>query len=455
MKDKNKITRRAFIAVSTLMGTSIAFAKDKPNTAKVVPRKISPNEKLNLAGIGVGGKGREDILSCSRENVVALCDVDLDYASYTIKRLPNAKVYQDFRKMFDEMGKDIDAVTISTPDHSHALIAYTAMKLGKHVYVQKPLTHTIAEAKLLLQTAREMKVATQMGNQGHSGVGAREVCEMIWTGAIGEVKEVHIWTDRPRGRWPQGVGEPLPEQPVPPSMDWNLWIGPAPMRPYNKGYAPHKWRGWIDFGCGALGDMGCHIMDPAFWALKLDKATEVVVDIVKQEGRNNQTYPAWSIVKYEFPAREDMGPVTIYWYDNGNKPERPTDIPAEETLGDGENGSLFIGTKGYLTAGEYGGKPRLLPEARMNDYKKPDPILPRVSGSNHYRNWLEACKGGEPACSNFEYSVPLTEVVLLGCIAQRLERKLKYNFKEGKFIGDDEANQLLTKPYRPGFELPV
>jgi hypothetical protein len=201
--------------------------------------------------------------------------------------------------------------------------------------------------------------------------------------------------------------------------------------------------------------MGCHIMDPAFWALKLDKAREVTIEIVQIEGHNTQTYPAQSTVKYHFSERENMGPVDIYWYDRGNKPKRPEDIPAEETLGDGDNGSLFIGTKGYLTAGEYGGKARLLPEARMKDYKKPDPILPRVSGSNHYRNWIEACKGGEPACSNFDYSAPLTEVVLLGCIAQRLNRKITYNMVEGKFVGDDEANALLTKSYREGWTLPV
>jgi len=452
---KNEITRRAFLAVTTCTAMGSVFAQNKPNTAKVVPRKLSPNEKLNLAGIGIGGKGREDILSCSRENIVALCDVDLDYASETIKKAPQAKVYQDFRKMFDEMGKDIDAVTISTPDHSHATIAYTAMKLGKHVYVQKPMTHTIAEAKLLRKTAQEMKVATQMGNQGHSGTGAREVCEMIWTGAIGQVKEAHIWTDRPHDGWGQGTPNPLPEEPIPPSMDWNLWIGPAPMRPYNHGYAPHNWRGWIDFGCGALGDMGCHIMDPAFWALKLDKAKEVTIEIVQIERYNTQTYPIKSVVKYHFSEREDMGPVDVYWYDKGNKPQKPADIPAQETIGDGDNGSLFIGTNGYLTAGEYGGKARLLPESRMNDYKKPNPMIPRISGSNHYRNWLEACKGGEPACSNFDYAAPLTEVVLLGCIAQRLNRKITYNMTEGKFVGDDEANAMLTKPYREGWPLPV
>lgn len=448
----DKVTRRVFLTVSTCAAMGAAFAQKTPNTAKVVPRKLSPNDKLNLAGIGIGGKGREDILSCSRENVVALCDVDLGYADKTIKKIPQAKTYQDYRKMFDEMGKDIDAVTISTPDHTHATIAYAAMSLGKHVYVQKPMTHTIAEARLLRKTAQEMKVATQMGNQGHSGVGAREFCEMVWTGAIGQVKEAHIWTNRPT--WPQGIPNPLPEEPVPPSMDWDLWLGPAPTRPYNHGYAPFRWRGWIDFGCGSLGDMGCHIMDPVFWALKLDKAKEVSIEIVKIDGYNTQTFPTACIIKYHFSEREDMGPVDVYWYDKGNKPKHPDDVPAEEVLGDGDNGSLLIGTNGYITAGEYGGKPRLLPESRMNDYKKPDPIIPRVSGSNHYRNWIEACKGGEPACSNFEYASPLTEVVLLGCVAQRLNRKVIYNMSEGKF-GDDESNALLTKPYRSGWELPI
>jgi predicted dehydrogenase len=317
------------------------------------------------------------------------------------------------------------------------------------------LTHTVAEARLLATTAREMKVASQMGNQGHSGEGVRGLCEIVWSGAIGAVREAHVWTDRPQGRWAQGVPDPLPEEPVPGSLDWDLWIGAAPMRPYNKGYAPHKWRGWWDFGCGALGDMACHIMDPAFSALKLGEAAQFAVEVVQQEGKNDQSCPVSAIVKYSFPARGDQPPVEVYWYDNGQKPKHPEGVPETQEMGDGKNGSIFIGEKGVATAGEYGGKPRLLPDEKMKDFTIPTPSVPRVSGGNHYRNWIEACKGGEPACSNFDYSGPFTELVLLGCVALRTGRKLEWDSKQFKVTNDPEANALITKPYRKGWELPV
>jgi predicted dehydrogenase len=450
------LTRRAFLAATTTTALMTGTARgQKPNTAQVVPGKRSPNELLNLAGIGVGGKGRDDILSCKRENVVAVCDVDFEQAGETIYRLPDARQFHDYRKMLDEMGDQIDAVTVSTPDHTHAPAAYMAMKMGKHVYVQKPLTHTVAEARLLATTAREMKVASQMGNQGHSGEGVRGLCEIVWSGVIGAVREAHVWTDRPQGRWAQGVPDPLPEEPVPGSLDWDLWIGAAPMRPYNKGYAPHKWRGWWDFGCGALGDMACHIMDPAFSALKLGEAAQFAVEVVQQEGKNDQSCPVSAIVKYSFPARGDQPPVEVYWYDNGLKPKHPEGVPETQEMGDGKNGSIFIGEKGVATAGEYGGKPRLLPDEKMKDFTIPTPSVPRVSGGNHYRNWIEACKGGEAACSNFDYSGPFTELVLLGCVALRTGRKLEWDSKQFKVTNDPEANALITKSYRKGWELPV
>ena len=454
--DTMKVTRRAFLAAATTTST-MAWSQSgiKPNTAKVVPRKLSPNETLNVAGIGVGGKGLSDIMSVKRENVVALCDVDWKEAEEAFYRLRDRKPkqYKDYRKMLEEMGDGIDACTISTPDHTHAPAAYMAMKMGKHVYVQKPLTHTVAEARLLAKTAREMKVATQMGNQGHSGKGVRELCEMLWTGAVGTVREAHIWTDRPSGRWPQGVGEALPEEPVPDHMNWDLWIGSAPMRAYNHGYAPSKWRGWWDFGCGALGDMGCHIMDPAFWALKLGEAKTFSVDIVSIEGKNGQTAPTQSVIKYAYPARGDMPPVDVYWYDNGQLPKRPEGVPENQEMGDGKNGSIFIGETGVLTAGEYGGKPRILPDEKMKDYTMPDPILPRTK--NHYRDWLSACKGGEAACSNFDYAGPFTEMVLLGNLALRADAKIEYDVEKMAVTNNSEANALITKSYREGWKLPA
>ncbi len=449
-----KWTRRAFLAATTTTAVALAGGcAGKPNTAKVVPGKESPNEKLNVAGIGVGGKGLGDIMSCRRENIVALCDPDWDRAGEAFYKLKGAKQYKDYRKMFEEMGKEIDACTISTPDHTHAPAAYMAMKLGKHVYVQKPLTHTIAEAYLLRKVAAETKVKTQMGNQGHCGNGVRELCEMVWAGAIGEVKEAHIWTNRPI--WPQGIPAPLPEEPIPAAMDWDLWIGTAPMRPYNKGYAPFNWRGWWDFGCGAIGDMACHISDPTFWALKLIEAKSYTVEVLQQDGLNTQTAPNKSIIKYTFPARAGMPPVDVYWYDGGLLPKRPQGVPEGEKLGDGDNGSLFIGTKGVITSGCYGGESRLAPSSLMKDYTRPLQTIPRIKLENPYFNWLDACKGGEESCSNFEYAVPLTVMANMGNVALRAGKAIEFNVKEMRITNDKDANAFLTKEYRKGWELPV
>lgn len=453
--NKNTLTRRAFLAVTTTTAlTGRAWAK-APNTARVVPRKLSPNEKINVAGIGVGGKGTHDIMSYRRENIVALCDVDLKRGEEAFVKIPEAKQYRDYRKMFDEMGDKIDMVTIATPDHTHAPAAYLAMKLGKHVYVEKPMTHTVAEARLLTKTAREMGVATQMGNQGHSGDGVRDLAEMIWNGAIGQVKEVHIWTDRPGSRWPHGNPKTKPPtEPIPDYLDWDLWLGTAPEREYNSLYAPFKWRGWWDFGCGGLGDMGCHIMDPAFFALKLGEATTFTVEPIRQEEANDQTYPSNVIVKYHFPERASMPSVDIYWYENGQRPPYPEGLTPGQRLGDDKNGSLFVGTDGWITAGEYGGEARLLPDERMKDYVRPPQTIPRVSGANHYRNFLEACKGGAPAVSNFDYAGPFTEMVLFGNIALRANKRLEYDYVEMKIINDPSLNVYLTKEYRKGWELP-
>ncbi len=451
----SRLTRRAFLAATTtcaLVGT--AFAKKQTvNTASVVPRKVSPNEKLNIAGIGVGGQGKGDVMNCKSENIIALCDVDDKKAEETFYLLPDARKYKDYRKMLEEMDKEIDAVIISTPDHIHAPAAYMAMMMGKHVRVQKPLTHTIAEARFLTKIAKETGVITQMGNQGHAGDGVREMCEMIWAGAIGDVKEAHIWTNRPI--WPQGITKPLPKKEVPPTMEWNLWIGPAPMRPYNPNYAPFKWRGWWDFGCGAIGDMACHIMDPAFWALKLYEAPNYTVEVIQQEGMNEQTAPNKSIIKYQFPARGSMPPVDVYWYDGKLLPPRPADIPADEKLGDGDNGSLFVGTNGYLTTGCYGGDSRLVPAAKMKDYKKPEPTIPRIPEENPFKNWIESIKTNQKACSDFEYAGPLTEVANMGNVALHVGEKIEFDVASMKITNLKKANKYLTKEYRKGWELPL
>ena len=445
-------TRRAFLAATTTTAAAV-ITGCKTNTAKVVPRKLSPNEKINVAGIGAGGKGLGDIMSCRHENVVALCDPDWKRAEEAFYKLPNARQYKDYRKMLDEMGKEIDACTISTPDHSHAPAAYLAMNLGIHVYVQKPLTHTIAEARLLANVANKTGVITQMGNQGHCGNGVRDLCEMLWSGAIGDVKEAHIWTNRPI--WPQGMAERPPKQPIPETLDWDIWLGPAAFCEYNEAYAPWVWRGWWDFGCGAIGDMACHIMDPAFWSLKLGAADHFTIEAIKQEGMTPLSPPLKSIIKYEFPARADMGPVDVYWYDGGLMPPRPAGVPEDQKLGDDKNGSLFIGTKGILTAGEYGGAARLLPDEVMKDYQKPPQTIPRVPGENPYRNWLDGIKTGEQPASNFSYAGPLTEVANLGNVALRAGKKITYDVKQMRITNDASANTLLSKEYRKGWELPV
>lgn len=471
---KDSLTRRAFIAATTTTaalavmpgraaaGQDAGEAKVRLNTARVVPGKVSPNERLNVAAIGAGGKGAGDIRACASagENIVALCDPDWDRAAQTFEYFGDARKYKDFRKMLEEM-PEIDACTISTPDHTHAPAAYLAMNLGKHVYVQKPLTHTVAEARLLTRLAEETGVATQMGNQGRCGDGVRLLCEMVWSGAIGEVKEAHIWTNRPI--WPQGLDRPAGEDPVPDHLDWDLWLGPAAHRPYiakhpesdRDCYAPWMWRGWWDFGCGALGDMACHIMDPAYWALQLGAAASYTVEALEQDGMTDEQAPNASVIKYEFPARAGMGAVDVYWYDGGRLPERPADIPARQRLGDGNNGSLFIGSDGYITAGEYGGNARLMPNERMEDYTPPAPYIPRIPGESPYRNWLYACKGGPEAASHFAISGPFTEMVNFGNVALRLGRKLAWDNEAGEIIGDDaDARRLITKEYRKGWELP-
>ncbi|MCX5757361.1 MAG: Gfo/Idh/MocA family oxidoreductase [Candidatus Hydrogenedentes bacterium] len=441
----SRISRRVFLAGGAALVAGYAAGEKAP---KPTIRKISANEKLNIAVIGAGGRGEANLSGVDSENIVALCDVDEVQAAKSFNRFPNAKRYKDYREMLDKE-KGIDAVVVATPDHVHAPAAMACIQLGKHVYVEKPLTHTIEEARKLREAARHYKVATQMGNQGNAGQGVRNACEWIWDGAIGAVKEVHVWTDRPI--WPQGIARPTDTPPVPATLDWNLWLGPAPERPYNPAYAPFKWRGFWDFGCGALGDMGCHIMNPANWALKLGEAKGIIKVSVESSGVNDETAPAWSIITYEFPAHGKMPPVKMIWYDGKKLPLRPASIPAETKLGDTENGSLFIGEKGMLTSGENGGATRLLPDSLMKEYKRPKHTIEPSPG--HHREWIMACKGGKPAMSNFDYSGPLTEIVLLGNLALRAGQPIEWDTAKMKVMNVPEANAFVTKKYRAGFEV--
>lgn len=415
---KNKTSRRSFIQNTAI--TAAGFM--------IVPRHVlgrgykSPSDKLNLAFVGCGGRGGEHLQILSGENFIAFCDVDDLRAAASYKLYPDVPRYKDFRKMLDERGKEIDAVVISTPDHTHTPAALAAMQMGKHVYVEKPLTHNIAEARLLLEAAKKYNVVTQMGNHGASMDSNAELTEWIQSGVIGDVPVVHVWTNRPV--WPQGVPTPPGMKKPPRTMDWNLWLGPAPYRDYNPAYAPFKWRGWWDFGTGALGDMGCHLIDPAYRALKLTtplsaeaSATTVWVgDFV--EANYKDSCPPSSVVKMEFGARENMPPATLWWYDGGLRPMRPTELGSDEIFGSWDGGILFEGTKGKIVAGNFGGNATLLPTSLMKEFIRPLPTLPRYK-VEHQIVWTEACKGNGKASSPFEYAVPLTETLLMGNLAVR------------------------------------
>ena len=432
----------------------------------VVPRHVvgatqkrkAPSDTLNIACIGVGGMGFSDTRGVRSENIVALCDVDDEQMADLLRsdRLePDEKAmyekaakYRDFRRLF-EREKGIDAVTVTTPDHTHAVIAMAAIKLGKHVYVQKPLTHTIKEARLLAQAAKEAKVVTQMGNQGHAGEGARLICEWIWDGAIGDVREVHCWTNRPI--WPQGIDAPKEIPSVPSTVDWDVWLGPAPFRPYHPAYHPFKWRGLWDFGTGALGDMGAHIFDQPFWALKLKSPVSVQASSTPF---TKDYYPWAEVVTYEFAAREGMGPLTLTWWDGGLMPPRPAELEPGRMMGDEGGGVLFRGDKGLIMCSVYGENPRLVPESRMQEYKRPEKTIPRSSGIR--LEWIEAIKKGTKSTTDFAYSGPLTEAMLLANVAVRLKdrnMKLLWDGEKMGFTNLPEADEFLHFEYRPGWSL--
>jgi len=451
------INRRRFIYSSALaagaVASEVAFASSRP-------RFKSPNEKLNIGGIGATGKGTSDLEGVSGENIIALCDVDSNNLAEGAKRYPRARLYSDYRVML-EKEKELDAVTVSIPDHHHAPATMMAMKMGKHVYCQKPLTHTIWEARQIAQAARKYKVATQMGNQGHAAEGNRELCEMIWAGAIGEVRDVHCWTDRSKGWWTQGLARPFESDPVPPSLDWNIWQGAAPVRPYlaqwpkeitgakaGPVYNPQMWRGWWDFGCGAIGDMACHIMDGAYWSLKLGPPASV--EVVQSTGPTAEMPPVSSIIRYYFPSRGALPPCILTWYDSGLRPPVPPELEAKELPG---NGALLIGSKGKILTGCYGENPRLLPESSMADYKRPPQIIPRVPENNSFLDWIRACKGGPAACSNFEISGPFTEMVLLGNLALRLNRTIEWDSRHLRVKNAPEAGPFIKKRYRAGWHV--
>jgi hypothetical protein len=513
-----EVSRRYFFFGSLLAGAVPAAGFGSTSSLKAAGYK-SPNEKLNFAAIGSGGQGAANIRAVApTENIVALCDVDERRAAMTFERFPNAPKYKDFRQMLDKEGKNIDAVIVATPDHMHATAAIWCMERGKHVYVQKPLVRTVWEARQLRAAAAKYGVATQMGNQGYSNEGTRQCAEIIWNGDIGAVKEVHAWSDRPM--WPQGLTAIPPEDPIPPTFDWDLWLGVAEKRPFTAGgktepdenggffYAPFNWRGFYDFGCGALGDMACHILGAPNMALHLSHRKLLSVECIKKEGVSPFMFPKASVIRFDFAPYGDMPALSVFWYDGLKESPKIAGVPEGEWIGDlpflmrprpegasgaprgprpgfggpepGDmtfhspgrvfnweqfqalkapdaqlrfpkpDGSLFIGDKGMLTTGTYGEMTRLIPVEKMKDYRLPPPSLTRSPG--HMRDFIRACKGGDPACSNFDIAAPFVEWMLLGVIALRHEGKLEYDPEKMRITNNDEANKFLKPTFRKGWE---
>ncbi len=442
-------SRRRFLKNSAVAAAGISVI---PSQAVSGLGHKAPSDKLNIVGVGIGGKGHPNLVGMSGENIIGLCDVDWKYAEPCFKDFPKAKKYWDWRKMFDEMGSSIDAVMVATADHTHAAIAAAALAQGKHVYCQKPLTHSVYESRLLTRLAAKHKVATQMGNQGNSGHGVRQLCEWIWNGEIGEVREVHAWTDRPI--WPQGLQRPAEVMAVPKTLNWDLFIGPAKMRPYHEAYTPWNWRGWWDFGTGAFGDMACHVLDPVFQTLKLS-----FPELVQGSSTliNTESAPQAETVKFSFPARDNlkkvgMPAVDLYWYDGGLLPGVKEMLPEGENLmADGLGGCLFIGSKDTLICGCGGFNGRLL-SGRVPSVS---PYLQRIEGATgyvdgpHEKDWIRACKESpesrREATSNFGYSGPFNEAVLLGVLAVRLQalnKALKWDAENMRFTNISPTEQL-------------
>ena len=444
MKNENAISRRNFLGKSAVAAAGMTII---PSVAmgKTLGH-VAPSDKLNIAGVGIGGMGRGNLRELKSENIVALCDVDWKYSEGAFGDFPKAKKFKDWREMYDKMGKSIDAVLVATADHSHCVVAANAIAMGKHVYVQKPLTHSVYESRLLTKLAEKYKVATQMGNQGSSGAGVRQTCEWIWNGEIGEITKVEAFTDRPI--WPQGLNVPTEEHTVPSTLDWDLFLGPAPVRPYNNIYHPWNWRGWWDFGTGALGDMACHILHPVFKALNLQYPTKV-------QGSSTMLLtdcaPTAEMVKLIYPARANMPKVAmpeveVTWYDGGLKPMMPAGYPAGKNMNDQGGGVIFHGTKDTLFCGCYGVNPWLLSGRK--------PVAPKVLREvtlSHEMDWVRACKEN-PAnrvatASDFSEAGPFNEMVVMGVLAVRLQslnKELEWDGLNMKFTNIGESETIRT-----------
>lgn len=462
-----KINRRQFISGSAMAIGSFTLL---PRFVLGGAKFVAPSEKVYIALIGCGGQGRTNARGLFGEKdaqIVAVCDPNEkeDYSPFyyggVAGRLPvkeevvkqysaqkpdfSCSEYTDFRVLF-EKEKNIDAILCATPDHAHAFVTIAALKRGKHVYCEKPLTHNIYEARAVAKAAEEAGVATQMGNQGRSDEGNRLTCEWVWDGAIGAVREVHAWSNA--GGWAGGKGRPTDTPEIPKNLNWDLWLGPKKARPYHPSYAPYNWRGWWEFGTGCVGDMAVHNIDPAFAALKLGHPTSVegFSEFVDSEviGPNNR-------VVWEYPQRENMPPVKVTWYDGNLMPKRPDELEPGRMMGGDGNGVMLIGDKGIIMGDGWSGSPRIIPEAKMKDYKRPEKTLPRSPG--HHRDWLNACKGGPKACSDFSYGARLAEMMLLGDVAIRTQKKLFWDGPNMKATNAPEAEAFIREQYREGWSL--
>lgn len=470
-KSKQDASRRKFLR-NTALAAGGFF---------IVPRHVlgrgfvAPSDQLRIAGIGAGGKGNSDLREFSKSPKAAvafLCDVDDRQAADSVKRFPKAKYYKDFREMLDKEANNIDAVSVSTPDNIHAVAAMAAIQRGKHVYVQKPMTHDIYEARMLTEAARKYKVVTQMGNQGASGDGVRLMREWYNAGLIGDATEIHVWTNRPV--WPQGMGNPKGKDEIPKELNWDLWLGPAKYEEYHKEFLPFNWRGYWAYGTGALGDMGCHLIDPAFKTVGLGYPSEVECSegAIFEKMWNASIYPEScpisSSVKLKFPMKNGKPDVKLYWMDGGIVPERPDELGPDERMGGDDGGVIITGTKGKIMCECYGANPTLLPTSKTKDINVPQ-TLARVP-EGHYVQWVNACIAGfgkAETSSTFDYAGPLTETILMGNLALRSyiikdgngkfpgRKKLLWDAQNMKITNFDEANQYVKREYRDGWKLGI
>jgi predicted dehydrogenase len=468
-KTEAGLTRRHFIGTTA---TAVAAFNLVPRHVLGGTKFVAPSEKVNLAIIGCGGQGRTNMRSLIQHadaQIIAIADpiehhnldgyyykgeagrlpVKAEIEKHFSEKTPGYKVadYEDFRVML-EKEKGIDAILCATPDHVHAYVCVTAMRQGKHCYCEKPLTHNVYEARLVAQVAKETGVATQLGNQGHSGDAIRSTCEWIWDGAIGDVREVHAWTNASRWNKQHTGGRP-PAEPVPKGVNWDLWLGPRETRPYSSIYSPVSWRDFWDFGTAPIGDFFCHNFDPALWALDLREPLSI--EAYAAGGVDTYIAPVGGLYTYHFGARGKMPPVKFMWYEGGLMPARPEGLEEDDQLGDSGNGILFVGDKGMLTCPGWGGDPRLLPGTKMDNYKRPAKTLARSKG--HHRDWLDACKGGPAASGNFGYGAVLSEIGLLGLVAMRVKKKMYWDAKAMKATNAPEADKFIKESYRPGWEV--